>query len=291
MNEDVINMRNIGCTFIPVNFEEKEKIQAFLPAEIGLLGGSGNYDPAIVKNPLECKIFTPYGRTSDNIILGTIENKKVAFLARHGRGHHIPPHSINFRANIWAMKALGVTRIISPSACGSLQENIDVGTFVIIDQLFDRTFGQRKDTFYEGSVVGHMAFAKPFCPEIRSALIETAKELNLKHLEKGTYVCINGPRFSTAAESIFYRNQGWDVIGMTAYPECILAREAEICFANVSMVTDKDIYGDEPVTIEEVLNVMNKNIENVRKLIFKAIPKIPKERKCECGHSLDTGIF
>ncbi|NVM54985.1 MAG: MTAP family purine nucleoside phosphorylase, partial [Candidatus Helarchaeota archaeon] len=242
-------MRNLGCTFIPVNFEDKAKIKEFLPVEIGLLGGSGNYDPAIVKNPMECKVFTPYGRTSDNFILGTVENRKVAFLARHGRGHHIPPHLINFRANIWGFKALGTTRIISPSACGSLQGNIEVGTFVVIDQLFDRTFGQRKDTFYEGSVVGHMAFAKPFCSELRSILIETAKELNLKHLEKGTYVCINGPRFSTAAESLFYRNQGWNVIGMTAYPECILAREAEICFSNISMVTDKDIYGDEPVTI------------------------------------------
>ena len=284
-------MRNIGCTFIPVNFEDKVKIEEFLPVEIGLLGGSGNYDPTIVKNPMETKVFTPYGRTSDNFILGTVENRKVAFLARHGRGHHIPPHLINFRANIWAMKALGVTRIISPSACGSLQEDIDVGTFVIIDQLFDRTFGQRKDTFYDGSVVGHMAFAKPFCPELRAILAETATELNLNFRDSGTYVCINGPRFSTAAESLFYRNQGWHVIGMTAYPECILAREVEICFTNVSMVTDKDIYGDEPVTIEEVLNVMTKNVENVRNLIFKAIAKIPKDRKCDCGHSLDTGIF
>ncbi|NVM29724.1 MAG: S-methyl-5'-thioadenosine phosphorylase [Candidatus Helarchaeota archaeon] len=284
-------MRNIGCTFIPVNFEDKVKIEEFLPVEIGLLGGSGNYDPTIVKNSMETKVFTPYGRTSDNFILGTVENRKVAFLARHGRGHHIPPHLINFRANIWAMKALGVTRIISPSACGSLQEDIDVGTFVIIDQLFDRTFGQRKDTFYEGSVVGHMAFAKPFCPELRAILAETATKLNLKFRDSGTYVCINGPRFSTAAESLFYRNQGWHVIGMTVYPECILAREAEICFTNVSMVTDKDIYGDEPVTIEEVLNVMTKNVENVRNLIFKAIAKIPKDRKCDCGHSLDTGIF
>jgi len=284
-------MRNIGCTFIPVNFEDKVKIDEMLPIEIGLMGGSGNYDPAIVKDPMEVKVFTPYGRVSDNIILGNIKDRKIAFLARHDRGHQIPPHLINYRANIWAMKALGVTRILSPSACGSLQEDIDVGTFVVIDQLFDRTFGQRKDTFFEGSVVGHMAFAKPFCPELRSVLIETAKELNLKHLEKGTYVCINGPRFSTAAESLFYRGQGWHVIGMTCYPECILAREAEICFSNVSMVTDKDIYGDEPVTIEEVLNVMTKNVENVRNLIFKTLSKIPKQRKCDCGHSLDTGIF
>ncbi|MHA1651934.1 MAG: S-methyl-5'-thioadenosine phosphorylase [Candidatus Helarchaeota archaeon] len=284
-------MRNIGCTFIPVNFEDKEKIEAFLPAEIGLLGGTGNYDPAIVKDPIECKVYTPYGRPSDNYILGKVENRKVAFLARHGRGHQIPPHMINFRANIWGFKALGVTRIISPGACGGLQEDIEVGEFVICDQLFDRTFGQRKDTFYEGGVVGHVGFAKPYCPELRSVLIETAKELNLKHREKGTYVCINGPRFSTAAESLFYRKQGWEVIGMTAYPEIILAREAEICYAGVSMVTDKDIYGEEAVSIDVVLEVMNRNVENVRKLIFKAIPKIPKERKCECGHALDTGIF
>jgi len=286
-------VRNIGCTFIPVNFEDKAKIEEFLPVEIGLLGGTGNYDPAIVKDPMECKVFTPYGRPSDNYILGMIgdENRKVAFLARHGRGHTFPPHMINFRANIWGFKALGVTRLISPGACGSLQEDIEVGEFVICDQLFDRTFGQRKDTFYDGGVVGHVGFAKPYCPELRSALIETAQELGLKHRETGTYVCINGPRFSTVAESLFYRNQGWSVVGMTAYPEIILAREAEICYAGVSMVTDKDIYGDEPVTIDVVIQVMNKNVENVRKLIFEALRKIPQTRACQCGHSLDTGIF
>jgi len=284
-------MRNIGCTFIPVNFDDKAKIEAFLPVEFGLLGGTGNYDPAIVKNPMECKVFTPYGRPSDNYILGMIGDRKVAFLARHGRGHTFPPHMINFRANIWGFKALGVTRLISPGACGSLQEEIEVGEFVICDQLFDRTFGQRKDTFYDGGVVGHVGFAKPYCPELRDALISTAKELKLKHRETGTYVCINGPRFSTAAESVFYRNQGWSVIGMTAYPEIILAREAEICYAGVSMVTDKDIYGEEPVTIDVVIEVMNKNVESVRKMIFKSIPKIPRERECQCGHSLDTGIF
>jgi 5'-methylthioadenosine phosphorylase len=220
-----------------------------------------------------------------------VGDRKVAFLARHGRGHTFPPHMINFRANIWGFKALGVTRLISPGACGSLQDEIEVGEFVICDQVFDRTFGQRKDTFYDGGVVGHVGFAKPYCPELRAALINTAKELKLKHRETGTYVCINGPRFSTAAESLFYRNQGWNVVGMTAYPEIILAREAEICYAGVSMVTDKDIYGEEPVTIDVVIEVMNKNVENVRKLIFKAISKIPQERECQCGHSLDTGIF
>ncbi|MFX1294647.1 MAG: S-methyl-5'-thioadenosine phosphorylase [Promethearchaeota archaeon] len=284
-------MRKVGCTFIPLNFEDKNKIEAFMPVEIGLLGGTGNYDPTIVKEPLECKVFTPFGRPSDNYILGKIGDRKVAFLARHGKGHQIPPHMINFRANIWGFKALGVTRIISPGACGSLQEDIDVGEFVICDQLFDRTFGQRKDTFYEGGVVGHVGFAKPYCPELRAVLIETAKKLNLKHRENGTYVCMNGPRFSTTAESLFYRNQSWQVIGMTAYPECILAREAEICYAGVSMVTDKDIYGEEAVSIDVVIEVMNKNVENVRKLIFETIPKIAKDRKCECGHSLDTGIF
>jgi 5'-methylthioadenosine phosphorylase len=284
-------LRNIGCTFIPVNPEDRAKIEDFLPIEIGLLGGTGNYDPGIVKGSMECKVFTPYGRPSDNYTLGLVENKKVAFLARHGRGHTIPPHMINYRANIWGFKALGATRLISPGACGSLQEEIEVGEFVMCDQLFDRTFGQRKDTFYDGGVVGHVGFAKPYCPELRTALNSTAKELKLQHRETGTYVCINGPRFSTAAESAFYRNQGWSVIGMTAYPEIILAREAEMCYAGVSMVTDKDIYGDEPVTIDVVIAVMNKNVENVRNLIFKAISKIPKERQCQCGHSLDTGIF
>ncbi|MHA1377310.1 MAG: S-methyl-5'-thioadenosine phosphorylase [Candidatus Helarchaeota archaeon] len=285
-------MRYKGCVFVPINFEEKEKIENMLPIEIGVLGGSGNYDPTFVKDPIQLKVHTPYGAPSDHFVIGHVEDKKVAFLARHGKGHVIPPHKINYRANIWGFKALGVTRLISPGACGSLQpDEVDVGDFVICDQIFDRTFGQRADTFFEGGVVTHIPFAHPFCSELRQIIVDTGKKLNLKCHNKGTYVCINGPRFSTAAESKFYQSQNFTVVGMTAYPECILAREAEICFANISMATDKDVYGEEPVDIAEIINVMNQNVENVRKLVFNVIPKIPKSRKCECGKALETSMI
>ncbi|MHA1298979.1 MAG: S-methyl-5'-thioadenosine phosphorylase [Candidatus Helarchaeota archaeon] len=263
-----------------------------LPIEIGILGGSGNYDPTFVKNPMQLKVHTPYGAPSDNFVIGYVGDRKVAFLARHGKGHTIPPHKINYRANIWGFKALGVTRLISPGACGSLQpDSVDVGDFVICDQVFDRTFGQRADTFFEGGVVTHIPFAHPFCDELRQIILKTGKELGLKCHEKGTYVCINGPRFSTAAESKFFQSQNFTVVGMTVYPECILAREAEICFANISMATDKDVYGDEPVEISEIIRIMNQNVENVRKLVFETIPKIPKTRKCECGQALETSMI
>ena len=170
-------------------------------------------------------------------------------------------------------------------------DEIDVGDFVICDQVFDRTFGQRADTFFEGGVVTHIPFAHPFCDELRQVLIDCSKELNLKYHPKGTYVCINGPRFSTAAESRFFQSQKFSVVGMTVYPECILAREAEICFANISMATDKDVYGEEPVDISEIIRIMTQNVENVRKLIFNIIPKIPETRSCECGKALETSMI
>ncbi|MCF2137053.1 MAG: S-methyl-5'-thioadenosine phosphorylase [Candidatus Thorarchaeota archaeon] len=257
-----------------------------------MFGGSGNYDPTLVENPIEVKVFTPYGAPSDNFIVGTVKGRSFAFLARHGRSHTIPPHMINYRANIWGMKALGVKRIISPAACGSLQpEKIKLGEFVIADQIFDRTFGTRKDTFFEGGTIAHLAFAEPFCPELRKIAFETAQELGFKAHDKGTYVCINGPRFSTRAESMFYHNQGWDVIGMTAYPEAALAREAGICFVNISMPTDYDVHGDEVVTHELVLKTMASNIERVRKLTFAMIDKIPETPSCECQTAMKGGIF
>lgn len=285
-------MRYKGCTFVPLKFENKEQIEEMLPIEIGIIGGSGNYDPAFLKDTMELKIHTPYGAPSDIYVIGYVGERKVAFLARHGKGHVFPPHKINYRANIWGFKALGCSRLISPGACGSLQpDEIDVGDLIICDQVFDRTFGQRPDTFFDGGVVAHIPFANPFCNELRNVMINTSKELNLKYHPKGTYVCINGPRFSTAAESRFYQSQNFSVVGMTVYPECILAREAEICFVNISMATDKDVYGENPVDISEIINVMNQNVENVRKLIFTAIAKIPKTRKCKCGKALETSMI
>ncbi|MEM1511122.1 MAG: S-methyl-5'-thioadenosine phosphorylase [Candidatus Jordarchaeales archaeon] len=284
-------MRKITPLYVPIN-ATREEIDELLPCEIGILGGTGNYDPAIFSVAKEIKVYTPYGSPSDNIIVGLVKGRKVAFLARHGRYHTIPPHEINYRANIWAMKSLGVQRIISPAACGSLQpEKIKPGEFVIVNQIFDRTFGQRKDTFFEGGVVGHVEFADPFCPELRKVIIDCAHELNYKIHEEGTYVCINGPRFSTRAESLFYKNQGFSVVGMTAYPECVLAKEAEICFATIAMPTDVDVYGIRPVTAEQVAKSMRENIEKVRKLLYKVVEAIPKERSCSCGRVLDFALY
>jgi len=192
-------------------------------AEIGVMAGSGNYDPKIIKEAKEHKVYTPYGATSDNPIVGYVGDKKVAFIVRHQRGHRIPPHGINFRANIWAMKALGVTRIISPAAVGSLQpERIKPGEFVVCDQIVSFTAAPRMNqTFFEGGVVGHVAFADPFCPELRKTIVETATKLGMRiHAREVSedhdtfeYVCIEGPRFSTRAESLFYKGQGWDVVG------------------------------------------------------------------------------
>ncbi|KXH73849.1 MAG: hypothetical protein AM326_10350 [Candidatus Thorarchaeota archaeon SMTZ-45] len=257
-----------------------------------MFGGSGNYDSDVIENPIEVKVFTPFGAPSDSFILGIVKGRSFAFLARHARGHTIAPHMINYRANIWGMKALGVRRIISPAACGSLQpKRIKLGEFVIADQLFDRTFGVRKDTFFEEGTIAHLPFAEPFCPELRKVAIDTAAQVGYKVHEKGTYVCINGPRFSTAAESMFYHNQGWEVIGMTAYPEAALAREAGICFVNISMPTDYDVHGEEHVTHAMVLKTMSENVERVRKLTFEMISNIPKDASCDCQTAMKNGLF
>ena len=277
---------------VPIDRSKKEQLENLLPIEIGMFGGSGNYDSEVIEDPIEVKVFTPYGRTSDNFIVGKVKGRSFVFLARHGRGHTIPPHEIEYRANIWGLKSLGVKRIISPAACGSLQpDRIKLGEFVFADQIFDRTFGVRKDTFFEGEPIGHLPFAEPFCPELRQVAVDTAAELDYKVHDKGTYVCINGPRFSTRAESMFYHNQGWDVIGMTAYPEAALAREAGICFVNISMPTDYDVHGEEHVTHEMVLKTMSMNVERVRKLTFSMIDNIPKEASCTCQTAMKGGLF
>ncbi len=279
--------------FVPLDRNKRAELEALLPIEIGLLGGSGYYDPEVIKDPIEIKIFTPYGAPSDNFIVGNVEGHSIAFLARHGRSHTIPPHAINYRANIWGMKALGLKRILSPAATGSLQPTkIKLGEFVIADQIFDRTFGQRKDTFFEGGTIAHLPFAEPFCPELRRIAFETAGKLNYKAHNGGTYVCINGPRFSTRAESMFYNSMGWDVIGMTSYPESALAREAGICLVNVSMPTDYDVQGEEgPVTHELVLKTMSLNVERVKKLVFEMIKHIPEEASCNCQTAMKHGLF
>jgi 5'-methylthioadenosine phosphorylase len=258
-------------------------------AEIGIFGGTGNYDPTILEDVKEIKVYTPYGAPSDDVIVGWVKDRKIAFLARHGRKHTIPPHKVNFRANVWAMKELGVTRIISPAAAGSLVPEVDMGEFVVCDQIIDRTL-RRNITFYDGGVVCHVSMADPFCGELRDVMIKTGKGMGLKIHDKGTFVCIEGPRFSTRAESAMYRQWGGTVIGMTVWPEAPLAREVEICFCSVAMVTDKDVYGHEVVSAELVVKTMRENVKNVNNLICAAIPKIPKERHCDCGKVLDASI-
>jgi 5'-methylthioadenosine phosphorylase len=238
----------------------------------------------------EYDIITPYGSPSGKVAIGTVEGKKVAFIPRHGKDHSLPPHKINYRANIYAMKMLGVKRIFGPCVSGSLQSHIKPGHFVICDQFVDRTKG-RIDTFYDGPKTIHIAMAEPYCPELRKIVIESAKELNINFHPEGTVVIIQGPRFSTSSESRWYSSQGWEVINMTQYPEVCLAREQEICYVNISLITDYDAglegYSEiAPVNVEEVIRVSNENNKKLTALLLKAISKIPEERNCICSYAL-----
>ncbi len=258
-------------------------------AEIGVFGGSGFY--SFLDKVEEVKIDTPYGPPSDLIAIGEIGGRRVAFLPRHGRKHSIPPHKINYRANLWAMKELGVTRIISPCAAGSLQRHVKPGDFVVADQYVDRTHG-RADTFYEGPTVYHVSPADPYCPVLRQLAIEEIRAHSIPVHERGTIVVINGPRFSTKAESKWFTSMGWEVINMTQYPEAYLARELAMCVVNVSLITDYDsgLVADgevSPVTAEEVMHVFHQNAERIRKVIFGLIEKIPTTRDCPCPKVLD----
>jgi len=259
-------------------------------AEIGIIGGSGLYDPEILEDVKELKIYTPYGLPSDFIIVGTLKGKRVAFLPRHGRAHRVPPHMINYRANIWALKELGVKRVISVSAVGSLREDYRPGDFVCPDQFIDMT-KNRAYTFYDGPVVAHVSMADPFCPELRELCIRVAQRLGITMHERGTYVCIEGPRFSTRAESRLWRSFKADIIGMTLVPEVNLAREVRMCFVNIAMVTDYDVWAEKPVTAHEVAKVMAENVEKVKKLLYELIPEIPSERHCQCSKYLDEALL
>jgi len=259
-----------------------------LKADVGVFGGSGFY--SFIEKLQESRIDTPYGDPSDKIVIGEVSGKRVAFMPRHGKGHTLPPHKINYRANIYAMKKLGVKHIFGPCASGSLQPHVKPGQFVICDQFVDRTKG-RIDTFYDGPKTVHMDMAEPYCPVLRKIVIESAGELGIDCHPTGTVVVIQGPRFSTKAESKWFANQGWEVINMTQYPEMYLAREQEICYVNISLITDYDagLEGHpeiEPVTLEEVVRVFKQNNEKVRNLLFKAISKIPDRRDCACSGAL-----
>lgn len=258
--------------------------------EIGIFGGTGIYDSGMLENAKEITIDTPFGKPSDSITVGVFKGRKIAFLPRHGKKHTIPPHMINYKANIWAFKELGITRIVAPSAVGSLKEEIGPGHFALPTQFLDFT-KSRNGTFSENGRVIHISVADPFCQEIQSSILKITKQQNI-HIHKDcTYVCIEGPRFSTKAESKFYRTTGADIIGMTLVPECQLAREAQMCYASISTVTDYDVWAEKPVTAKEVLETLSKNVERTKKVLVDLISEIPKTRKCSCAKALEEAEF
>ena len=257
---------------------------------IGIIGGTGFYDSSHFEEVTEKKVYTPFGEPSSLIALCYYKGKKLAFIPRHGKNHTIPPHKVNYRANIWALRELGVDRIIAASTVGSLKKEFAPGDFVIPDQFVDRT-KKRIDTFYEGGQVCHISPADPFCPELRKILFESAQDLGLRVHGKGVYICIEGPRFSTRAESKLFRQWGCDIIGMTLYPECVLAKEAQICYASVAMVTDYDVWAEEPVSATNVAETLRKNVESFKNLLFKAIVKIPRTRNCRCDQALRNALL
>ncbi|MDO8643535.1 MAG: S-methyl-5'-thioadenosine phosphorylase [bacterium] len=259
---------------------------------VGVIGGSGLYEMPGLKVLDEVRLSTPFGEPSDLYIVGELEGHPVVFLPRHGRGHRISPSELNFRANIWGMKKLGVKRIFAVSAVGSMKENIKPGDMVVIDQFVDRTKG-RVSTFFEKGIVAHLSFADPVCGSLRKILIQSAKKVGTVVHEKGTYLCMEGPQFSTRAESNIYRQWGVDVIGMTNLQEAKLAREAEICYATLALSTDYDCWheGHDDVTIEAVLAMMHKNVETAKKIIREAIPQASSGTSCSCQEALKTAIL
>ncbi|HEX3683489.1 MAG TPA: S-methyl-5'-thioadenosine phosphorylase [Bryobacteraceae bacterium] len=260
--------------------------------EIGIIGGSGLYSMPGFEAQEEVRLATPFGEPSDAYILGELEGRRVAFLARHGRGHRIMPSELNFRANIFGFKMLGVERILSLSAVGSLKEEHAPLDFVIPDQFFDRTRG-RLSTFFGGGVVAHISFADPVCPQLARTVHAVAAEVGINSKAGGTYLCMEGPAFSTRAESNVYRSWGMDVIGMTNLQEAKLAREAEICYVTVAMVTDYDCWHEEhdAVSVEQIIGNLVKNAENACKLVRNVVARMPPERKCKCGSALKHALI
>ena len=261
-------------------------------AEIGIIGGSGLYSMPGFTHVREVQQETPFGAPSDAYVLGNLNGRKVAFLARHGRGHRILPSELNFRANIYAFKQLGVERILSVSAVGSLKEEHKPGEFVIVDQFVDRT-RHRVDTFFGDGIVAHIAFADPICAHLAASVEAACKKAGVVGKRGGTYLCMEGPQFSTKAESNLYRSWGMDVIGMTNLQEAKLAREAEICYATIAMVTDYDCWHPhhDSVTVEQIVAVLTKNAENACNVVREAVAAMPKERSCRCGSTLEHAIL
>jgi 5'-methylthioadenosine phosphorylase len=262
---------------------------------VGIIGGSGLYQMPELTGVEEVKVETPFGDPSDAFIVGTLEGERVAFLPRHGRGHRFTPTELPFRANIYAMKLLGVERILSASAVGSLQEKYAPLDMVIPDQFFDRTRGRvRESTFFGEGIVAHVSFAHPVCTALGNVLEESCRVADVKTHRGGTYLCMEGPAFSTVAESNVYRSWGMDIIGMTNLQEAKLAREAEICYATLALVTDYDCWhpGHDAVSVETVIEYLNKNVRNAQIILREAVKRLKRgERDCKCGSALAHAIF
>ncbi len=259
---------------------------------IGVFGGSGLY--RLLDEVEEVRIDTPYGSPSAPVRIGEIDGTRVAFMPRHGDGHDLPPHRVNYRANLWAMREAGVTRVIGPSACGSLKRDLAPGTFLVADQFVDRTHG-RPDTYFDGPETTHVSAADPYCPSLRETLLGVARELEIPAVDGGTVVVIQGPRFSTRAESRWFSGLGWDVVNMTQYPEAWLARELELCYANVSLVTDYDVGLEddpavEPVSAEAAFRVFSENLDRLRALLFRAVPRIGPQPDDICAKARASAV-
>jgi 5'-methylthioadenosine phosphorylase len=259
--------------------------------QVGVFGGSGFY--SFLEDVEEVAVDTPFGPPAAPASIGTIAGRRVAFIPRHGVKHEFPPHSVPYRANLWALKELGVERVFGPAAVGSLQPGVRPGHFVVSDQLVDRTSG-RVATFYDGPVTTHVSFADPYCPVLREVALKSAEDQGVTVHARGTVVVIEGPRFSTRAESRFCAQQGWEIINMTQFPEALLARELEMCYANISLVTDYDVGVEgeiEAVSNDEVARVFRENLGRLRDLLFSAIERLPEGRECPCGTALANARF
>ncbi len=259
---------------------------------LGIIGGSGLYQMDGLEEVQEYDLDTPFGKPSSPIVVGRLEGKPVAFLARHGRGHFISPSEINYRANIYALKMIGVERVVSVSACGSLREDYAPGHIVIPDQLFDFTKG-RKRTFFEDGFVAHVGVADPFCPDLSEQVYQAALATGATVHKGGAFITIEGPRFSTRAESNVYRQWGMSIIGMTTSPEAFLAREAEMCYAVMAHVTDYDVWhiSEEPVTVEMVVRTLNQNVQHAQEAIRRLVRNLTPERTCDCQNALATALI
>jgi len=263
-----------------------------MQVEIGVIGGSGLYRMAELEQIEEVEVQTPFGPPSAPITLGTLQGVRVAFLPRHGLRHQFSPSAVPARANFWALKQLGVRRVISISAVGSMREEIAPLDLVVPDQIFDRTVRRARSFFEESGPVVHVALDEPFCPDLRRALLEAATRAGARVHPQGTYICIEGPQFSTKAESRIYRSWGVDVIGMTAMPEARLAREAELCFAILALVTDYDVWHvtEEPVNVATVIQNLQRNVQTAQDVLKELIPRLPRETSCSCGDALAQAI-